>query len=76
MFEAKDKGNIVPVQINYANYSSNAKDIYSVDVGSKVAELAVNNDDIEAAWDAFIEENRGMWEPLLNELNEYYGYTD
>ena len=76
VFEAKDKGNIVPVQINYANYSSNAKDIYSVDVGSKVAELAVNNDDIEAAWDAFIEENRGMWEPLLNELNEYYGYTD
>lgn len=75
VFDVKGQGNIIPLQINYYNYNSDAKNNFSIDVGSKVAEIVGSNDDIEAAWDTFIDENRGIWEPVLNELNEYYGYT-
>nr|WP_300844641.1 hypothetical protein [uncultured Acetatifactor sp.] len=42
--------------------------------GDKINELVTGTDDIASTWDAFFEENRGMWEPLLNELNEHFGY--
>lgn len=34
----------------------------------------IGTGDVDEAWQKFIDDNRGMWEPLLNELNaEYFG---
>ena len=52
------------------NYIARVKEAY----GDKINELVTGTDDIASTWDAFFEENRGMWEPLLNELNEHFGY--
>ncbi len=74
VFAAKEKAEIYPLQTNYATYSSDTKNSYSVDITSQIVLLAGSDGDIEAEWDRFIEDNRAMWEPLQNELNEYYGY--
>lgn len=76
IFDVKTAGNIIPYEKNYAIYSSPTKDVYSVNYQDKINELVTGTDDIASSWDSFLEENRGMWEPLLNELNEHYGYTN
>lgn len=69
-YAAKGAGVVIPYDYDYAYYSSDAKSVYSVDVASKIAELMVASDlDIDSAWQAFIDENEGMWKPLLDELN-------
>ena len=74
VFEVKKQGTVIPYEKNYTIFSSPTKDMYSVAYGDKINELVTGTDDIASTWDAFFEENRGMWEPLLNELNEHFGY--
>lgn len=69
VFDVKKAGHIIPYEKDYEIYSSPTKDVYSVDYQQKINELVVSDDDIAAAWDAFLDENKGMWQPLLDELN-------
>jgi len=69
------KANSVPhvISTNYVIYSSDAKTAYSIPVHDKLSELIALDGDPVAAWDSYVESVRGIWEPLLNELNaEYY----
>ena len=73
-YELKAAGEVLPYNYDYAFYSSETKNIYSVDIKSGVTEVVIGTGDVDEAWQKFIDDNRGMWEPLLNELNaEYFG---
>ena len=73
-YELKAAGEVLPYNYDYAFYSSETKNIYSVDIKSGVTEIVIGTGDVDEAWQKFIDDNRGMWEPLLNELNaEYFG---
>ena len=73
-YELKAAGEVLPYNYDYAFYSSETKNVYSVDIKSGVTEVVIGTDDVDKAWQKFIDDNRGMWEPLLNELNaEYFG---
>lgn len=77
IFDVKKAGTTIPYEYDYSMvFTSPTKDNYSVNYGSKINELVAGDEDVAAAWDAFLEENRPMWEPLLNELNEYFGYSN
>lgn len=75
MYETAFAGNVVPyesAEIDF--YSSDLKAQYSVDIANYMLQIVLDpSTDAQAAWDAMIEENRAMWEPLLNEYNEKFG---
>lgn len=56
----------------YEAHVSDLKNVYSVDVDSRITEIVCSGSAVETEWSAFVEENRSLWEPLLNELNETY----
>lgn len=62
-----------PVDNDYAFYTSTAKDEYSVGIGMEIlriiADASIPVENVQTEWEAFIENNRVMWEPLLTELN-------
>lgn len=73
LYELKAGGEEIPYNYDYAFFASDTKNIYSVDIEGAVTQMVIGTDDIDTAWQKFIDENKGMWEPLLNELNaEYY----
>ena len=72
VFAAKNNGVLLPASVNYLVFTGEAKDNYSVDINGKIAEIVSNQLDVESSWNAFIEENRALWEPLEKALNETY----
>ena len=70
--KTKNAGVVWAPSDNYDVFVSDNKNNYSVPTGNKIAEIVVNNQDVESTWKAFVEEYRPIWEPLLNELNETY----
>lgn len=74
LYALKADGTVFISDPNYNNFQSESMDNYSVDRVSKACEIAYGEEDIDTAWDAYVEEQRALWEPLLNDLNaEYYG---
>lgn len=58
---------------DYKFYTSDAKAQYSVDYQSEFVRLMLADaTEIDGEWAKFIENNRPLWEPLLNELNETF----
>lgn len=54
-------------------YTSEVKEQYSVDINNYIIQIVMDPTcDAQAAWNSMIEENRAMWEPLLNEYNEAF----
>jgi putative aldouronate transport system substrate-binding protein len=74
-YEAKlDNGDILSYDPDYEFYVSDAKSRYSVDVESEIVRIVLDDSlDIEEEWAAFVEEQKPIWEPLLNELNAEFG---
>lgn len=69
-----DDGDILDWDPDYAFFVSDAKSRYSVDIESEVVRLVLDGSlDIEEEWAAFVDEQRPLWQPLLNELNEAFG---
>lgn len=55
---------------DYVFFASEAKSQYSVNIIDEVVRLILDkNADIPAEWNAFIEANRSIWEPVVNDLN-------
>lgn len=72
--QLKMNGTVFKYSGTYDLHTSDAKTNYSVNIVNKVTEIICDNLDVESEWSSFIENNKAMWEPLLNELNEtYYG---
>lgn len=76
MFRLRDEGYIIPYSTDYSVFSGDSKNIYngSVSLSDFKAQVAVSEEDAQILLTNFIEENREIWEPLLNELNEFAGY--
>ncbi|MBQ7841018.1 MAG: hypothetical protein IJ390_11140, partial [Lachnospiraceae bacterium] len=68
-YEVKSSGKVLMPSDRYESLSSAAKENYSVDIDAKITEIVVSGEDVETAWNDFIETNRNLWEPVLNELN-------
>ena len=56
----------------YTDFQSESKDNYSFDRSSKIFEIAYGDGDIDELWNAYIEEQRPIWEPLQEDLNAFY----
>lgn len=72
IYDVKLKGVAFGPSDTYSAHQSEAKSVYSVDFDSKVTEIVCNGTDVETEWAKFVEENKSIWEPLLNELNDTY----
>ena len=61
---------ILRIDYDYDFYTSDLKSNYSVDVQSAVVEMIVSDEDLDTMISKFVEENRPLWEPLCEEINE------
>lgn len=74
MYEFRCSQDIVPFDADLAFYSSDAANHYSINWNTAVDRLVLDSSlDIETEVARLIEENRFMWEPFINELNEKFG---
>lgn len=72
-YNVKGEAEVLPISFNYKFFTGESKNVFSVDVNAAITEIVLGNQDIETAWNKFIDDNRGMWEPLMNDMNaEYY----
>ncbi len=69
--EKTENGVLTPQDNDYNFFSSESKAEYSVDVVAEIIRLMLAGDevDVDAAWNEFIESNRAIWEPVVNDLN-------
>lgn len=72
LYEVKQAGTVVPYNYDYAFHTSEAKDMYSVDISGAAANLILNDADIETEWAGFIDQYKSMVEPLIAELDAAY----
>ncbi|MBQ8814055.1 MAG: hypothetical protein IJZ85_06155 [Lachnospiraceae bacterium] len=70
IYAVRMEGNIIPVydEVKMLNTESMAN--YSVDLDSKVAEIMTSNVDAVAEWNKFIEDNKALWQPVVDDLNK------
>ena len=63
----------IPLDNFYRFFSGEAMSQYTVDVTGEIARIvadpSITTDAIEGEWNAFIENYRGIWEPVVEELN-------
>ena len=51
-------------------FSSDSKAQYSLKISDEVIrEVVTEGIDIDTEWNNYIETNRGMWEPVVNDMN-------
>ena len=71
--DAKFSGHISFTGGEYAAHNTDVKNNYPASlVRQGILNIAFNDKDVETSWAQFIEDNRGVWEPLEKELNETY----
>ena len=70
IYAVRAEGNILPVYDEVESMNTESKANYSVDLGSKVAEIMTNDVDAVAEWNKFIEDNKSLWQPVLDDLNK------
>ena len=68
-YAVKQSGTVFKKDDKVEALATEAKKNYSVDVNSAIAEIVTTNKDAETEWAAFIEANKGLWEPVVAELN-------
>lgn len=67
----------IPLDLDYTYFASDAKANYSVDINGEINRIAtdpnISMDDVEKEWNTFIENYRGIWEPVVEDLNKAFG---
>ena len=67
------KNGYCALDFDYTFFNSTAKNEYSVDIAGEILRLIAGRDipveNVAAEWNAFIENNRVAWEPVINDLN-------
>lgn len=70
MYATRQSGKIIPLDQDYEFFSSDSKANYSLDLSDEVTKLIISKDtDIEAEWKNYIETNKGIWQPVIDDLN-------
>lgn len=70
----RNASELYKVSDHYSTHKSELKSNYSFPLDEKIKEIICGNVDVENTWNEYVDENRNIWEPLINELNEAYGY--
>lgn len=70
IYDVKRSGTIFEIDMDYMLLDTDAKKNYSVAVASQVTKLVVSSKNIEKDWKAFVEEYKGIWKPVLDDLNK------
>ena len=72
-YENAMKNGYCALDFDYTFFNSTAKNEYSVDIAGEILRLIAGRDipveNVAAEWNAFIENNRVAWEPVINDLN-------
>ena len=69
-YAVRDTGHINYMDVNYTFFSSDSKANFSVNLSDEIAKLIMGKaEDLEANWKACIEENKPLWQPLVDDLN-------
>ena len=68
-YAVKQAGTVFPKDNKVHALATEAKKNYSVDINAAIAEIVSGNKDAAVEWPAFIENNRGIWEPVVNDLD-------
>ncbi len=70
MYATRKQGTIIPMDMDYEFFSSDNKAAYSLNLSDEVARLIVTRDiDVEAEWNKYIQDNAGIWQPVVDDLN-------
>ena len=70
MYATRQSGKIISLDQDYEFFSSDSKANYSLDLSDEVTKLIISKDtDIEAEWKNYIETNKGIWQPVIDDLN-------
>lgn len=73
VYAGKNAGFIIPLDYDYEFFASDAKSEFSIKFYDEVARLiTAKTADVDAEWDAYLETNRPIWEPVVNDLNEAF----
>lgn len=73
MYAVRQTGNIIPLDYDYEFFSSESKANYSLKMEDDVARLIITaSDQLETAWKNYIEENKGIWQPVIDDLDAAY----
>ncbi|MDL2318099.1 hypothetical protein LJC74_03265 [Eubacteriales bacterium OttesenSCG-928-A19] len=69
-YAAKGEGVINPTDYDYAFFASDNKANFSMDFVNEITRLIITPDlDIDAEWSAYLETNKAMWQPVVDDLN-------
>ena len=70
MYAAKQSGKIIPLDYDYEFFASDAKAAYSIKLEDEFARVLIMKDtELEAQWNTMIETNKGLWQPVIDDLN-------
>ena len=69
LYTVKENGKVFPIDMDIVLLDTEAKNNYTAGVASKVTNLVISSQNIDADWAAFVNEQRVMFEPVLADLN-------
>lgn len=73
LYAAKQGGSIIPMDFDYEFFASDAKAAYSIKLEEEFARITImKGADVEKEWNAMVETNKGIWEPVISDLNAAY----
>ena len=69
-YQFRTKGFIIPLDVDYEFFSSEAKANYSLSLKDEFAKLVIADADaVETEWQNYIDENQNIWQPVIDDLN-------
>lgn len=73
MYAVRQTGNIIPLDYDYEFFSSDSKANFSLKMEDDVARLIITDPaQLESEYNSYIEQNKGIWEPVVEDLNAVY----
>lgn len=70
MYAVRQTGHIIPLDYDYSFFSSDSKSNYSIKMEDEVARLIlVSPDSLETEWQKTIEQNKNLWQPVIDDLD-------
>ena len=74
MYATRQTGKIILMDMDYEFFSSDNKAAYSQKLPEEVARLIVSKGiDVDAEWQKFVDDNAGIWQPVVDDLNAAFG---
>lgn len=73
VYAAKEKGFIVPMDYDYEFFASEAKSQFSLNFQDEITRIILlDNPDVAAEWNNFLDINKAIWEPVIVDLNKEF----